>query len=58
MTFAEQPSCPIFLIEHDPEKWAPVFRKDRAQTKRREHDAIQSDRIMFVVLPTVQPCGT
>jgi hypothetical protein len=21
-------------LEHDPEKWVPVFRKDRAQTKR------------------------
>jgi hypothetical protein len=21
-------------IEHDPEKWVPVFRKDHAQTKR------------------------
>jgi hypothetical protein len=21
-------------IEHDPEKWAPVFRTDHAQTKR------------------------
>ncbi len=23
-------------IEHDPEKWEPVFRKDHAQTKRKE----------------------
>ena len=22
------------LLEHDPEKWAPVFRKDHAQKKR------------------------
>jgi hypothetical protein len=22
-----------FLLEHDPEKWVPVFRKDHAQTK-------------------------
>jgi hypothetical protein len=21
-------------LEHDPEKWKPVFRKDRAQTER------------------------
>jgi len=21
-------------LEHDPEKWVPVFRKDHAQTKR------------------------
>ena len=21
-------------LEHDPEKWTPVFRKDHAQTKR------------------------
>jgi hypothetical protein len=26
------PSCRF--LEHDPEKWAPVFRKDHAQTKR------------------------
>jgi hypothetical protein len=23
-----------FSLEHDPEKWKPVFRKDHAQTKR------------------------
>jgi hypothetical protein len=23
-----------FRSKHDPEKWAPVFRKDHAQTKR------------------------
>jgi hypothetical protein len=22
------------FLEHDPEKWKPVFRKDHAQTKR------------------------
>jgi hypothetical protein len=22
------------ILEHDPEKWVPVFRKDHAQTKR------------------------
>jgi hypothetical protein len=22
------------MLEHDPEKWKPVFRKDHAQTKR------------------------
>src|ERR1700740_1398724 len=27
-------SCPVSSTEHDPETWAPVFRKDRAQTKR------------------------
>ncbi len=24
----------IHRLEHDPEKWEPVFRKDHAQTKR------------------------
>jgi len=24
----------IATLEHDPEKWLPVFRKDHAQTKR------------------------
>jgi NAD(P)-dependent dehydrogenase (short-subunit alcohol dehydrogenase family) len=26
--------CRLNSLEHDPEKWAPVFRKDHAQTKR------------------------
>jgi hypothetical protein len=34
-------------LEHDPEKWEPVFRKDHAQTKRYDHDAIFSNRIMI-----------
>jgi hypothetical protein len=25
---------PIVALEHDPEKWKLVFRKDHAQTKR------------------------
>jgi hypothetical protein len=33
--------------EHDPEKWKPVFRKDHAQTKRVDHDAILLNRIMI-----------
>ena len=32
------PTCQIFSVtadlEHDPEKWVPVFRKDHAQAKR------------------------
>src|SRR6266852_4925456 len=32
--------CPHHL-EHDPEKWEPVFRKDHAQTERSDHDPIQ-----------------
>jgi hypothetical protein len=27
-------------LEHDPEKWKPVFRKDHAQSKRCDHNAI------------------
>src|SRR5258708_7151835 len=26
--------APGSVLEHDPEKWEPVFRKDHAQTKR------------------------
>jgi hypothetical protein len=26
------------VLEHDPEKWAPVFRKDHAQRKKIERD--------------------
>jgi hypothetical protein len=33
-------------MEHDPEKWMPVFRKDHALTKKPGHDPIQFDRIM------------
>jgi hypothetical protein len=29
------PSCKDFVfLEHDPQKWKPVFRKDHAQSKR------------------------
>jgi hypothetical protein len=34
-------------LEHDPEKWIPVFRKDHAPTKKLDHDPIQFDRIMI-----------
>ena len=33
-------------LEHDPEKWEPVFEKDHAQTRKLDHDPIQSNRIM------------
>jgi hypothetical protein len=33
-------------LEHDPEKWMPVFRKDHAPTKKLDHDPILFDRIM------------
>jgi hypothetical protein len=33
-------------LEHDPEKWKPVFREDHAPTKKLDHDPIQLDRIM------------
>ena len=35
------------ILEHDPEKWKPVFRKDHAQTKRKDHDAFPWKRIMI-----------
>ncbi|MDU1496753.1 hypothetical protein, partial [Bradyrhizobium sp.] len=35
------------LLEHDPEKWKPFFRKDHAQTKRKDHDAFPWKRIMI-----------
>jgi hypothetical protein len=28
-------------LEHDPEKWKPVFRKDHAQTQNPDLDLIQ-----------------
>jgi hypothetical protein len=33
------------LLEHDPEKWTPVFRKDHAQTRRLSTVSIQPKRI-------------
>jgi hypothetical protein len=33
-------------LEHDPEKWMPVFRKNHAPTKKLDHDPILFDRIM------------
>jgi hypothetical protein len=33
MPGATLPSAELRRLEHDPEKWAPVFRKDHAQTK-------------------------
>jgi hypothetical protein len=29
-------------LEHDPEKWKPVFGKDHAQTQNLDPDPIQS----------------
>jgi hypothetical protein len=43
--FPPVPGC-VKRLEHDPEKWKPVFGKDHAQTKRLNHDPIQLDRIM------------
>jgi hypothetical protein len=40
------PACSFFALEHDPEKWMPVFRKDHAPTKKLDHDPVQFDRIM------------
>src|SRR4029077_16604503 len=40
---------PVIQLEHDPEKWMPVFRKDHAPTKKPDHDPIQFDRIMVQV---------
>jgi hypothetical protein len=32
-------------LEHNPEKWKPVFGKDHAQNKKLNFDPIQSNRI-------------
>ncbi len=48
----------LLPLEHDPEKhalgprpdgWAPVFRKGHAQTRRLDHDPIQSDHDLISV---------
>jgi hypothetical protein len=33
-------------LEHDPEKWKPVFGKDHAPMKHLDNDPIQFDRMM------------
>jgi len=33
-------------LEHDPEKWKPVFGKDHAPIKQLDHDRFQSDRVV------------
>jgi hypothetical protein len=33
-------------LEHDPEKWKPVFRKEHAPMNKLDHDPIQLGRIM------------
>jgi hypothetical protein len=35
-------------VEHDPEKWKPVSRKDHAQSKRWDHDAIPCSRRIMI----------
>src|SRR5580700_11003771 len=35
----------VLALEHDPEKWTPVFRKDHAPTKKLDHDPIHFDWI-------------
>jgi hypothetical protein len=32
------------LLEHDPEKWRPVFRKDRAQSKSWQKAGMNSKK--------------
>jgi hypothetical protein len=32
-------------LEHDPEKWKPVFRQDQAQTRNLDPDPIPLKRI-------------
>jgi hypothetical protein len=34
------------LLEHDPEKWVPVFGKDHAQTKLSESDEQVSGKLI------------
>jgi hypothetical protein len=49
-------------LEHDPEKWIPVFGKDHAQTKNLDPDPIQLNWIMLYARgPTsanIAPCGS
>jgi len=40
----DRTGCWLFrpdFLEHDPEKWKPVFRKDHAQTRRWTMSMIQ-----------------
>ena len=56
---ATRPGSPIepcaTKLEHDPEKWTPVFRKDHAQIKEIERDDEESSRSsakQLVLAPT------
>jgi hypothetical protein len=42
---ASPPSRNVPRLEHDPEKWKPVFGKDHAPTKNLDIDPIQLVRI-------------
>jgi hypothetical protein len=36
----------IYGLEHDPEKWTPVFGKDHAPMENPDHDPIQLNWVM------------
>jgi len=40
-------SSDLNYIEHDPEKWEPVFRKDHAPSKTYRAQSIQSEAIVL-----------
>src|ERR1051325_7668159 len=44
-------SCvPASMLEHDPEKWVPVFGKDHAQTKSYARRSLSMIRVCAVLL--------
>jgi hypothetical protein len=47
VTGLKSPPCAMLhqVLEHDPEKWTPLFRKDLAPAKITERQSIQSEAI-------------
>src|SRR6266540_5442589 len=45
------------MLEHDPEKWVPVFRKDHAQIKETERDDDSKKRHHALVINSVSAFG-
>jgi hypothetical protein len=51
LAYSPDPSLPLVegearSLEHDPEKWQPVFGKDHAPAENVDHDPLQPNRIV------------
>jgi hypothetical protein len=50
-TFAAPPALEKKKLEHDPEKWIPVFRKDHAQSKSQSDNRFNMERLRSMQRP-------